>query len=472
MTRSQWIVTICLSALLAPISAASQALGADAPDAAALRKAIDSANRALLKAQDADGAWQLSSGEYKIGATSLVTLALLSAGMHADDPEIARGLDWLRRQNPVLVKETSLLIQVLVAAGDKQKDGAKVEAFAAQLEELQLREGPNTGSWTYHGKVRPAGGADRANALYAIRGLRDAARWGVPIGPETWHRARAHWLASQNGDGSWSYKGAAGSSIGTGSMTCAGIESLILIQEGIKIAERDPGASKPIENGEASIDKPIENGWRWLGRHFSVTHNPNDNRWILFYLDGLTRAGRARNQATVVDTNGSKLDWYSAGSEYLIRVQNQFAGTWREFAGNRDPIISTSFGILFLANGGARNKTRKIDKVRGLHSTCDEACLLLSGPLSGQRDITARLEPGGDDEEIVIVPNLDDSIVPHFLPEQTERRRGSTPWNFGDVPRLGETAASAWSFRSGNWPAEGLHGENSQSGARHVDAVR
>jgi len=92
-----------------------------------------------------------------------------------------------------------------------------------------------------------------------------------------------------------------------------------------------------------------------LGRHFSVTFNPGDSRWVLFYLDGLARAGRASNHATVIDSDGVKLDWYSAGSEYLIRMQNKFDGTWREGTGNDHPIISTSFVILFLARGGAGN---------------------------------------------------------------------------------------------------------------------
>lgn len=353
MTRLHWLVTISVSVLLVSISAARQTLSADEPDAAALRKATDFGKQALLKAQGADGAWELHSGEFKIGTTSLATLALLGTGMRADDPEIARGLEWIRRQNPVLVKETALLIQVLVAAGDKPRDAVRVKALAGQLEELQLREGPNVGSWTYHGKVRPAGGADRANACFAIRGLREAARWDVPINLETWYRARAHWITSQNADGSWSYKGAAGSSNGTGSMTCAGVESLILIQEGIKIADGEPGARKLDENG-GSIDKPIEHAWRWLGEHFSVTHNPGDGRWLLFYLDGLARAGHASKRATLIDSKGVKQDWHSAGSAHLIQVQNRFNGTWNE-GQSTDSIVPTSFGVLVLTNRGAAN---------------------------------------------------------------------------------------------------------------------
>jgi len=110
--------------------------------------------------------------------------------------------------------------------------------------------------------------------------------------------------------------------------------------------------------------------------------------------------------------------------------------------------------------------TRKIEKIRDLHSTHEEDCLLLNGPLGDTWNVTAWLEPGGDEkDEVVVLSDLDDARVPHHRPGQDDWRRGSSAWNFGDVPHLGESGTSPWRFRSGNWPIEGLHGENSRTGA-------
>ena len=109
--------------------------------------------------------------------------------------------------------------------------------------------------------------------------------------------------------------------------------------------------------------------------------------------------------------------------------------------------------------------TGKVEKVRELHSTREEDCLLLNGPHGNTWNVTAWLEPRGDnDEEPVVLSDIDDSLVPHHLPEQCDWRRRSSAWNFGDVPQLGKSGNSPWRFRSGNWPIQGLHGENLKSG--------
>ena len=242
------------------------------------------------------------------------------------------------------------MIQALVAAGDIRRDLPRVTTLASQLEETQLREGLNAGSWTYSRKVRPVGGADHANAYFAILGLRDADRIGVPVSVETWRRARTHWLASQNVDGSWSYKHGNDSKTGTGSMTSAGIEALMIAHERVGAAEAAFNDRKPKDGSAPSIDKPIEDGCRWLANHFSVEHNPGDGRWSLYYLDSLGRAGRITKRQVLVDSRGRKHDWYGQGSNYLIQVQGRFTGNWQDSI-NTDPIVGTSFALTFLSKG-------------------------------------------------------------------------------------------------------------------------
>jgi hypothetical protein len=91
MRQSTSRLAICLVASLSLIPLSKRDLRAADPDPVAVQTAIDSAKRALLKVQHADGSWRQSSGDFNIGTTGLVTLALRSAGMKADDPEIARG---------------------------------------------------------------------------------------------------------------------------------------------------------------------------------------------------------------------------------------------------------------------------------------------------------------------------------------------------------------------------------------------
>src|SRR5262245_44941144 len=130
---------------------------------------IEKAKRVLLKAQQADGSWKSGGGndQYPVGVTSLALLALLNTGMTANDPEVARGLNWLRRQDPSYTYEISLMIQALAAAKDGKKDFGRVAKLAQDLEETQIRQAPNMGSWSYSKAMR-VGGGDRSNGQFAV----------------------------------------------------------------------------------------------------------------------------------------------------------------------------------------------------------------------------------------------------------------------------------------------------------------
>jgi hypothetical protein len=347
MLRSTRLQALCLSGALMLVLQLDRSLYAAEPPAKAVNAAIESARRVLLKAQEADGSWKQRAGddEYTIGATSLALMALLSTGTKAADPEAANGLNWLRRQEPVLTKEISLMIQALAAANDGNHDIPKVTALARELEETQVAEGPNAGSWTYSRKVRPVGGADRCNCQFAVMGLHAAWKMGVPVNVEVVRRARDHWLSSQNGDGSWTYHGDGQARGGTGSMTVAGIATLVVTREMIRADQKQPKGDGP---DEPAVEKALDDASRWLGDRFLVTHNPGDGRWLLYYLDGLGRAGRLSGRQFFIGRRGQKHDWFDEGAAFLINTQNPFKGTWQE--GQTDACIGTSFGILFLAN--------------------------------------------------------------------------------------------------------------------------
>src|SRR5579872_1554554 len=133
MKRPALRFSMCL--ISAAAIAVSQAGGVAVADVSA-RQVLDSiekAKRVLLAQQQPDGSWKTGGGwgeQFPVGVSSLALLALLNTGMTVADPEIQRGLTWLRKQpQPTSTYEISLLIQALAAAKDGRRDFAKVAAL-------------------------------------------------------------------------------------------------------------------------------------------------------------------------------------------------------------------------------------------------------------------------------------------------------------------------------------------------------
>ncbi|HLJ11867.1 MAG TPA: DUF4159 domain-containing protein, partial [Planctomycetaceae bacterium] len=361
MKHGLWRLMVCMCCLAMLLPARGQALCADEITARQVGDAIERAKRFLVKAQDQDGSWSTGGGingakygvPYGIGVTSLVMLALLNTGMTTADPEIQRGLAWLRKQEPSHTYDISLMIQALAAAKDGKRDIPKVITLVQELEDLQLRTGPNAGSWTYSRMLTVYGG-DRSNGQFAVLALRDAQEMGVPARIETWRRARQHWLTSQSHDGGWSYSSTQGAhrNVSYGSMTVAGIATLVITQAMLKAESEELNSDgTPVCCGQAEVDKPLEDACRWLGDRFQVTHNPGEPNFVLYYLYGLERAGRFSGRRFFVNRQGEKHDWYREGAEYLVKQQSA-GGFWqRTGLVEDDPIIGTSFALMFLSKG-------------------------------------------------------------------------------------------------------------------------
>ena len=119
---------------------------------------------------------------------------------------------------------------VVVAADDGAVRGRAQKRSAAHSPQRQVaaRDADHPrreeGAWSY---PSPGGGnsGDPSNSQFALLALYEAERVGVKVDPKTWRMALQYWQQAQNPDGSWTYsKGQPGS----GSMTCAGITSLII----------------------------------------------------------------------------------------------------------------------------------------------------------------------------------------------------------------------------------------------------
>jgi len=315
-----------------------------------VERAIKGGVRYLLKQQRPDGSWPEIDDDARTGTTSLVTLALLTAGESPDAPHIQKSLEFLRKFDPGQLDSVySVSLQTMVFAAAKPKeDIVRIQANVDWLQDAQLKPGdhsPWPGSWSYKSTKTRHG--DNSNSQYALLGLNAATEVGVKVKPEVWALAREYWKRYQLADGSWSYTPDANNGA-TASMTCAGISSLVI--SGLKRfrgVERLVGERDVEDCGRGGADPNLQAGINWMSTHFMVGQNFGaSQQWKYYYLYGLERTGRLSGLRFFGDH-----DWYREGAEELVHDQDKLDGFWRGTQYERYPVISTSFALLFLAKG-------------------------------------------------------------------------------------------------------------------------
>lgn len=324
-----------------------------------VRNAIAAGVRYLKSQQLKDrGNWPDRVG-YPGGVTALCTLALLESGEPVNSPAMDKALSYLRQLgDPQAVYVTSLQTMVFCAAEPK-KDLLLIQRNAAWLERAQIAEGDGSGAWSYFSSAGQAARGDNSNSQFALLGLHEAEQAGVSVDAATWQRALDYWLSCQRPDGAWGYYKTVEDqppAPPTGSMTCAGIGALVISQGrlGAGDARVEGGAIRCC--CEQTDDDPVKRGLEWMGSKFTVNANPspagfggiNLGRSALFYyLYGVERVGRLTGRRFL-----GQHDWYRQGAEMLVQQQDGLTGFWRgEGNGEDNPLIATSFALLFLAKG-------------------------------------------------------------------------------------------------------------------------
>lgn len=321
---------------------------------------------AYLKSQQnkVDGSWGEAVGQPG-GLSSLVMLALLSAGEDPRGETLQRGLKYLEELgNPQMTYATSLQTMVFCAA-DPAKYQARILENARWLERIQVGSGPRKGMWAYSASQ---GGGDNSNTQFALLALYEAERAGVKIDPQVWRSSVDYWSRTQKNDGSWGYTAGEPS---TGSMTCAGIASLVIASGRLGFSDASVTADGVRCCGGADEDDEvaarIERGLEWLGRHFQADANPSGEgiggpigrSWLFYYLYGVERVGRLTGRRYVVgprrvDGRGATAphDWYREGAEFLVREQDKLQRFWKGSGiAETNPTVATSLALLFLSKG-------------------------------------------------------------------------------------------------------------------------
>jgi len=314
-----------------------------------VRAAILRAVAALKDEQQPAGTWPNYAQEG--GVTALVTYALLEAGVAADDADLAKAVEYVRRLGHRSTYVVSLKVLALAAA-DPKRYRAEIQSAVDWLVEHQSA----TGAWGY-GTPPPAamaeiriGGAleqakdearlrqqyerpDASNSQFALLALAEADRVGARVPARTWQMADRHFRASQLPGGGWGYVyHDPDPEEAYGSITAAVLAGLYLCHE--RLASTEPA--------ETTADRlaVIERGIEWITQRFTLKENPNRAlAWYYFWLYSLERLGVISGRRTFGDH-----DWFQEGTDLLVRGQRP-DGRWT------DRLYYDSLCLLFLVKG-------------------------------------------------------------------------------------------------------------------------
>jgi hypothetical protein len=317
----------------------------------AIRKGVN-----YLKSTQRDGNWEhMSSGlamQYRGGTTALALWALLEADVDPEDDAIKQGLDYLRQVEPAKTYVVALQTMVFCKAAPKEFR-AQIKRNVDWLVSKGKRQA-GTISWSYPQSFSPA---DNSNTQYAVLALREAALVGVPPpgGDQVWKEIERYYVQDQLPNGGWSYRlrEPLGERI---TMNTAGVCGLLIAGMQLNKNKERIRPDGSIENcGRFERNDPLARGMERMGETFRIRgglNMRNGQMYFRFYnLYGIERAGRLSGQRFFFDPNDKEIDWYRLGAMELIDTQ-ELAGCWRghdTMDGN--PILATSFSVLFLSKG-------------------------------------------------------------------------------------------------------------------------
>jgi squalene-hopene/tetraprenyl-beta-curcumene cyclase len=367
------VVGVAALALAVPTShGAEQA--SQGVDAKLWNATVDKAIAHLRKTQADDGSWSKAKSP---GCTGIVLTGLLQSGkVTADDPMAQKALKYI--ESLINVKEghiagqdprpqllnyvTSINVMALQAANRPDLYGKVVKNATAYLTQLQWDESEGKdpkdefyGGAGYDSKSRP----DLSNTQFFLDALRAA---GVPKDDPAYKRAlifvtRCQNLAGEGNDQPWAgkindggfiYSAAGGGQtkvpadngelVSYGSMTYAGIKSLIYC-----------GASKD--------DRRIKMAFEWIQKNYSVDRNPGfppalKERGLYYYYHSMAKCLDAIGIDEITTPDGKKHNWRAELLEAIAKRQNA-DGSWANATDQwmeGDPNLVTGYVLMALSH--------------------------------------------------------------------------------------------------------------------------
>jgi squalene-hopene/tetraprenyl-beta-curcumene cyclase len=371
MNAKRWTLLAAFAA--AAFSLAWAALAAAGPEPKQWDAVVDKAINYLKSSQAEDGSW---SREKSVGVTGVVLTGLLETGkVGPDDPLAERGLKYIESLvNPeakhIAGKDaqvglqnyvTSINVMALQAANRADRYKKVIGDAAEFLKHLQWDEeqGKSSsddfyGGAGYDSKRRP----DLSNTQFFLDALKAA---GVSKDDPAFKKALIFVSRCQNlkgehndqpwagkvNDGSFIYSAAgggqtksdtlpAGGLVGYGSMTYAGIKSMIYC-------------------GVGKDDPRIQKAYEWIQKHYTVEENPGmpkkQSQWgLYYYYHTMAKCLSVLGIDEVVDANGVKHDWRADITAALARRQRS-NGSWvnENHWLEADPNLVTGYALMALS---------------------------------------------------------------------------------------------------------------------------
>lgn len=298
---------------------------------------IDRAVDYLLLRQERDGSWDASDinlRRFNTGLSALVTMACLNAGEPVNSPAMQKAIQYFAARQPETNYEAATQILALCTANPNQ--------YFAQIQfnvQMLLQNQHKSGGWAYDS---PSRSPDPSNSQFALLALWEAQRAGLEIPSETFRSAAKYWAGIQLRSGGWKYT--LGNQSPSGSMTCAGIASLIISEDALGSSDAKIGESISCCQGNQE-KRRAELGVEFLGRAFAADRNPGENQYWLYYLYALERVGRLSGLRYI-----GEHDWYREVCEFLVASQ-EASGAFRGNGVEQSPVLATAYALLFLSKG-------------------------------------------------------------------------------------------------------------------------
>ena len=357
-------LTLSFSAAV-PASAADPPASAEV-DRAAVETAREEGVAFLRGSQNADGGWKAPE---PLGITALAAVALMESGVPADDPAVAKAVEYVAaaakpdggiyEEGTVHRNYETALSLMLFSKIPGDRYAEEIEGGRAFLKELQWDEGEGIessdtayGGAGYGGSSRP----DLSNTQFLLEALKQTG--SGPDDPAV-QKAMAFVARTQNlegygndtkfadkiGDGGFYYTPAAGgqSKAGEtangglrsyGSMTYAGLKSMIYA-------------------GLTPDDPRVQAARDWAAENYTVDENPGmGGQGYFYYLQTLGKTLNTLGGDTLTDASGEDRPWRADVSAKLVELQRS-NGSWTNPADRwyeGDPTLVTSYALLALSD--------------------------------------------------------------------------------------------------------------------------